>query len=270
MQPAPLPISADLVDRLERAALRHGRDALLRAAALPGNPYNVSVDERDVLTSYRVGSVRELPWYNNILCHGDVETVEMEEVLASYFTRHMAPQVTTSAARRSPMLEKILSRHGFEPSHKGATLFAELHHLTSVSTPGVQVRALSLDEDIDGYNSLLIDGYGFAHPVQRALAVLEHTGADVRRYMAFIDGVPAAVGALTRHDDIAYLAGACTLAAFRGRGAQTALIQRRLADASHTSELAVVTTAFASPSQHHLERCGFRTSQIKTLWRQRQ
>ncbi|HVF32055.1 MAG TPA: GNAT family N-acetyltransferase [Acidimicrobiales bacterium] len=77
-------------------------------------------------------------------------------------------------------------------------------------------------------------------------------------YLARVEGVPAATAALTVTDGgLAYLADGATLPAFRGRGIQTRLIRRRLADAQRAGcELAASQAAFGSTSHRNLSREG--------------
>ena len=68
-----------------------------------------------------------------------------------------------------------------------------------------------------------------------------------------------------RNANIAAL-GAATLPEFRGRGVQTALINRRLwAAAQQGSEYAVVSTTPGSGSQRNMERRGFRLAYSKIV-----
>jgi GNAT superfamily N-acetyltransferase len=79
-----------------------------------------------------------------------------------------------------------------------------------------------------------------------------------RRYVARIDGQVAGAASLRIDGDIAQLAGAATLPAFRRRGVQTALLRYRLLEARHTGcTLAVVTTQPGSTSQANVQRRGF-------------
>jgi N-acetylglutamate synthase-like GNAT family acetyltransferase len=80
------------------------------------------------------------------------------------------------------------------------------------------------------------------------------------RYLAWIDGNPVGEAALRldRDSGLAQLAGAGTLPAYRGRGVQKALLQRRLADARAAGcDLAIVTTAPGTRSQENVMRRGF-------------
>lgn len=74
------------------------------------------------------------------------------------------------------------------------------------------------------------------------------------------DGETIAVagGTMRCTDGIVQLCGASTLPAFRKRGAQTALLDARLADAQATGcDLAVVTTQPGSKSQRNMHKQGF-------------
>src|SRR6185503_6410950 len=64
-----------------------------------------------------------------------------------------------------------------------------------------------------------------------------------RRYLVKVEGKVAAAGGMRVSDGIAQLTGAGTLPAARRRGAQSALLTARLAEASDAGcELAVITT----------------------------
>jgi hypothetical protein len=95
----------------------------------------------------------------------------------------------------------------------------------------------------------------------------EHDPGAVRRYLARVDGHPAAAASLYLDTQGALLSGAATLPRYRRHGCQGALIAQRLADASKHSDLAVVTVAYGSASQTNLERAGFQTTHTRTSWR---
>jgi ribosomal protein S18 acetylase RimI-like enzyme len=95
-------------------------------------------------------------------------------------------------------------------------------------------------------------------------AALEQVMADftrapgLERYVALLDGRPAGAASCRFDRGIAQLCGATTLAPFRRRGVQRALLAARLADAARRGcDLAVVTTAPGSQSQANVQRQGF-------------
>jgi len=66
------------------------------------------------------------------------------------------------------------------------------------------------------------------------------------------------MGAILRDANIAALFGTATVPEFRGRGVQTALINRRLWEAASAGcEFAVVSTMPGGGSQRNTERRGF-------------
>jgi hypothetical protein len=79
-------------------------------------------------------------------------------------------------------------------------------------------------------------------------------------YMAFDSGRPVAVGALVKFEDIGYLTYASTLAADRRRGAQSALIAHRVAQARALGCTTIVsqTLTMLTESLANLQRAGFR------------
>jgi hypothetical protein len=81
--------------------------------------------------------------------------------------------------------------------------------------------------------------------------------APTRRFMAYVDGEPAATASLIEIDGKFLFAGASTLPKFRNRGLQTALTQRRLAEAGSGSIVQVVAMP-GSQSHRNLQRIGFR------------
>lgn len=82
---------------------------------------------------------------------------------------------------------------------------------------------------------------------------------DVIRVVALVDGVPAGAGMLCVEDSLGHLNGDSTLPAFRGRGAQQALIAERLRyAAARGADLVYVETTPGSGSQRNMERLGFR------------
>jgi GNAT superfamily N-acetyltransferase len=130
------------------------------------------------------------------------------------------------------------------------------------------VRSVDRDEAAE-VARLLLEGLGApAEAFDSGAAALVATGA--RFYLAELDGQPAAAAALFVTRNVGCLASAATLPAFRGRGAQSALIPARIADA-HAAGCDMVATvaAFGSPSQRNLERAGLRIAYTKATWRLR-
>lgn len=146
--------------------------------------------------------------------------------------------------------------------------------LSTVIEPdqSVDIRETSGCEQIDTHIDLQL---GISNVPQEAidrLRPLRRRWWDLPRlrfYLAYVDGVPAAQAVLDWSDDLAYLASAGTLPQFRNRGLQTALIQRRLADAKELGcKVVFGGSDFESNSRTNQMACGLQVAYTSALWTQ--
>ena len=86
-------------------------------------------------------------------------------------------------------------------------------------------------------------------------------------FLAEIDGVPGAAGALIIYEGVALLGGAATVPEFRRRGLQAALLQERMRFAAeYGCDLAMMVAEAGSNSQRNAERKGFRVAYTRLKW----
>src|SRR5256885_366028 len=112
----------------------------------------------------------------------------------------------------------------------------------------------------------------FARTFVRAAGAPDEARASVERwnarlYIAFVGGEPAGAGALSILDGIGHLANVATIPELRRRGAQTALIRRRIRDAAAAGCELVSTGTSDDTSRRNLERVGLRVMYAKSAWR---
>jgi GNAT superfamily N-acetyltransferase len=89
-------------------------------------------------------------------------------------------------------------------------------------------------------------------------------------FVAELAGQPIAAAALGMHNGVAILAGASTDPAFRGRGAQAALLDARLQYATNAGyDIAMMGALPGSASQRNGERQGFRIAYTRIKWQLR-
>jgi hypothetical protein len=125
--------------------------------------------------------------------------------------------------------------------------------------------------DQNDFVRVLPQGHGLTEP--RLTEAMRRTRAQsrvegARWYLATIEGRPASAAVLFLSGGLAYLANASTLEQFRRRGCHTALIQRRLSDATAAGAKRVGTiTAWGSHSHANMARAGFRVSYTTAVWR---
>ena len=101
----------------------------------------------------------------------------------------------------------------------------------------------------------------------RGYAAITAAARGVRLFLAELDGRAVAAAALAVHDGVALLAGASTVPAYRGRGAQAALLAARLRAAADAGcDLAMMGALPGSASQRNAERAGFRIAYTRIKW----
>jgi hypothetical protein len=101
----------------------------------------------------------------------------------------------------------------------------------------------------------------------RAFGVVNVRAEGATCFVAELDGEAIAAGAVALHGGVALLAGASTVPAWRGRGAQSALLAARLRHAAaHGCDLAMMGALPGSTSQLNAERQGFRIAYTRIKW----
>lgn len=149
---------------------------------------------------------------------------------------------------------------GFEPDSEECIWALDLGRtLQEVETPhDVTIReATTADRDI--FASVLNTGWSLAPDAARGHVFAAGIGLENWvQYIAEIDGQPAGIAVLFIHDHVADCFLSATLPQFRGRGVQTALIERRLLDGMERGcTLATSQTVVNNASPRNMARRGF-------------
>ena len=220
-------------------------------------------------TATRLGALPGYPAYNKARGFSHEDLAYLPAICGFFTDVGSSPLIEVWAGHASAALGEHLARAGFYAAEVNATL-RTIACGSSIPAPdsGIRIHELDTGEDDSVYLETLFDGYGLSSrtaSAQREMMAIEHRSPGLRRYLAYVDDQPAAAAALYTTPRNAYFAGAATIPAMRNRGCQSALIRRRLRDA--TAGQVVVTTAFGSPSQANLQRLGFTIEHTRTLWR---
>jgi GNAT superfamily N-acetyltransferase len=183
----------------------------------------------------------------------DVERIE------SFFFERGADsiiQVTPWSSRE--FLDALTSR-GYR-FHEFENVFAMSLGVTPPLSSTIEVR---LADDLNIWTRIAAEAFAtpemsadFLEGVMAPLAQAKHA----RSYIAYIDGEPAGSASMfvSRERKVVGLFGAGTRPAFRRRGIQSAMLQRRLADAAQEGcDVAMVTTLPGSDSHRNVARRGF-------------
>lgn len=195
-------------------------------------------------------------------------------VIEQFFIDRGAPVFHEVSPLAGAATIELLNRRAYEPFEFTSVLYQPVDRVCQPLTrpSGMDVRVATAHEH-ERWAATAAAGWvdfpelaDFMHDVGRVMA----ERSDTQLFFAEQDGQPIATAALSVWEDVAVLAGAGTLPSARGRGAQLALLEARLA-AAHERHctLALMGALPGSPSQRNAERHGFRIAYTRVKWRQR-
>ncbi len=148
-----------------------------------------------------------------------------------------------------------LQAHGLQRMGTGwAKFFRRVHSDgASLAPHDLTIRALSPGEGAH-FGATVIRGFGLSESIGPWFASLAGRHGW-RVYLAYAGDMPVACGALYLDAGWGWLGIDATLPEFRGRGVQTALIQRRIADAAAAGiEALTAETGQPAPGMEHSSR----------------
>lgn len=258
--------SEPLSERIERAALASihraapddiRRSAGLRLVKIGTTTVSISTADPSTLLNRAIGLGVEEP-----ATRGDLEAV-----LAIYrkwrirrYYLHLHP-----GARPNGLRDWILDA-GLEKA-RGWMKFRRGSEAPPPARPGLGVRRIGVDHAAD-FGRIVAEGFGLRSDSAALLAALVDW-PGWRLYLAFDGATPAAAAAMYLHESAASFGWAATLREYRGRGAQTALLRRRIVDARDAGCHAIFTEtgeAVTGDPQHsykNILRAGFATDYLR-------
>ena len=188
----------------------------------------------------------------------------------SFYGAHKAPAQVDLCPLHEPAVFELFKERGYAIAELNNVLYRKVdvqQRAEFSPPPGCEIRRSRLEEaDAAG---AIVERAFFPDGAPEAFQGLIAPFYQMERALAFVasvDGRLVACGTglvITQHRVFA-LCGAGTLAEFRGRGLQTALLRARMAAAVEAGcEYAVVVTQGGTTSQRNAERLGFRVAYSK-------
>ena len=197
-------------------------------------------------------------------------TEALDEMEEFFLSRGAQPMHEVCPLAGAATLDLLCTRD-YRPFEVSNVLFRSIEPPNTVHADGINVRVAGPDET-EIWGSVSTRGWTHEHPelekfVQQIGAILV-ARRNSPCFLAEIDGVPAAAGALLLHEGVALFAGATTLPEFRRRGLQRALLAERMHYAAVAGcRLAMMVAEAGSISQRNAERQGFRVAYTRLKWR---
>jgi GNAT superfamily N-acetyltransferase len=178
--------------------------------------------------------------------------------------------IQVSPFARPNDLADRLERNGLEYYNQWAKLYRKTGD--SIPEPETDLKILKIDEDYaDLFGEIVIQPFGWDSYKDILSHLFSRTVGQpgYHHYLALDGNTPVAAASLYVHGEYGSLAMAGTLEKYRGRGAQSALLARRIQDARDLgcrylfSETAEDTPQKDSTSYRNLRRFGFQLAYLR-------
>ena len=266
------PVDDTLARRLDTVSAAFARDWLEGVAALPGNPRGLRLASfGDAFAAVATGAP-DLDFMNRVHRLWPEDAPHLPSILELYAGTGVQPWFELyPSADGAEAVAGAVARAGAAPVSYATFLYGAAASVPPTGAEGaVHVRTIG-PGDVDVFSDVLLRGHGVPeHEHELARAGQRHWAGlpGTSLYLATLDGRPAGAAVLRLGDGIGYLANAATLPEMRGRGCQTALLARRIADASAAGcELVAGQATFGSSSQRNMQRMGLQAACTVTAWR---
>jgi ribosomal protein S18 acetylase RimI-like enzyme len=186
-----------------------------------------------------------------------------------FYREHKAPSQVDLCPLHEATVFEMFKERGYAIAELNNVLYRKLDKAEKFppAPAGCEIRRSPIEEaEVTGG---IVESAFFPDGAPEAFRGLITPLYQMDRALAFVasvDGklVACGVGLTIPEHRVFALCGAGTLAGYRGRGLQTALLQARMAAASEAGcEYAVVVTNGGTTSQRNAERLGFRVAYSK-------
>jgi len=190
-----------------------------------------------------------------------------------FYRAHKAPSQVDLCSMHEPAVFELFKERGYAIAELNNVLYRKLdtreEEEEKMPPPpaGCEIRRSRLEEA--DQTGAIVESAFFPDGAPEAYRGLIAPFYQMERALAFVASVEGRLvacgtGLVIPEHRVFALCGAGTLAAFRGRGLQTALLRARMAAASAAGcEYAAVVTQGGTTSQRNAERLGFRVAYSK-------
>jgi len=264
-------LTRELVRRFEDQ-MADGFESMMRASLVePGNPEGYAFFRDGTLRAH-CSSNPHAAWAT-CAYHVNQQSPDCVRAAIAFFAEHIVPaKVRIVPDGFGPAQADVLTDAGLQHIGFHTVLWAPLP-MPIAPDSAVDIREAVTPEQIEAHIRIHLGAFSVPEGAVEKLLPLRRHWWRLRRlkfYLAYVDGVPAAQAILDVDGELACLASAGTLPAYRGRGLQTALIRRRLADAQKLGCKAVFGAAdFENNSRTNQMACGLQVAYTAAWWCQR-
>jgi len=207
---------------------------------------------------------------NKVFCFGHDDLGRLNDILAFYASDGLEPTFYLTSVGFSPAVSAALTKAGFVQCEFEQAILYGLPSTELASPPRhITIERVTL-ENLEDYVLALADGFEMPRAWREAgIEEARRTFmSEEHRFIARVDGEPAAVATLRTREGTASLGGGATVPRFRGKGCHLALVRHRL-DVAYMLGCSLVIGAanFGAGSFRNQLRAGLRLAYIESGWR---
>jgi hypothetical protein len=262
----------DIAYWLEVAEVRAWTDWYRALAELTGNPFGVSIASDDEAATFSIGSM-DAGLFNRCIGLGvgrPATEADVDAAIAAFrIAGRRAWTIQPSPLARPTALEGWLEARDLHRGRQWGKFWRD------TETPPEARTDLRIDEvgrdDAAVFDRIVRSSFEMPEGISRTVDVIVGR-RDWHVYLAFDGGEPVGAAALLVIGDVGWLGFGGTLTSHRGRGSQSAMFARRIADARALgvrlliTETGEDTTDDPNPSYRNMLRAGFRLGYFRRNW----
>lgn len=261
-------VTKELAERLEQSETDYMTSRVLAIQERQGNPMGAEIRVFGGATAFYV---KEMPWgtFNTVKGIRTEDTGHIDEIIRFYRERNRPFQFEILPSRADGTFLKVLAEKGLYQNGFHTTLYGVPEPGLPPCPEGITVREMDGDEfELYGRlhclgTGLNIQGSGHVADNNRVL----YNRPGWRFFIGYVDRHPAGVAVMYMHNGTASLTFAATVPEYRRRGLQSAFLRRRIHEAALAGcDLVVSQAAYASTSQHNMEKSGMRIGYTRATW----
>ncbi|MER2261715.1 MAG: GNAT family N-acetyltransferase [Psychrobacillus sp.] len=237
--------------------------------SLPGNPMGA---EHIVRGNTHAFAVKHIPGpaFNTVRGLNENDLNYLDDIFLFYKELSVSFRIEVTPQNSCEPLFRKLSDVGYYQSGFHASFVRATSNIVNVSLPtAIEVRPLNKDE-FDLFSAIYVNAFNLPSYIQDGIRQnnqILHGVPGWYFYLALRHNIPVGIGVLYVKGELATLAVAATLPAYRGMGVQRALLNKRIEKAVEEGAKYITSeAAFGSSSHRNMERQGLKLAYTKAIW----
>ncbi|MFA9558592.1 GNAT family N-acetyltransferase [Evansella sp. AB-rgal1] len=265
-------ITSDFAKQIEQSEITMVTSRLQGIQRIPNNPMNVEIKKFGGATAFTVKNIPG-PSYNTVKGLDSIDMNKIKDIIHFYHEKEIPCRFELTPAHSSPKLLAKLTELGYYQTDFHTTLAGPASNIQlKLPDKNITIRPLK-ENEFQLFAEIYVKSFQMPEFLTDGVAQnnkVLYSNPNWKFYIACVNEIPAAIGVLYITDDFATLAASATLPEFRNNGCHTALIHKRIIDATASHSKYIVGQArFGSVSQLNMERIGMKIAYTKAIWIQR-